>query len=156
MLYTAYQHSGPTAVRYPRGAGTGALIEEAMSELPIGKGVLLRRGNGTALLNFGVLLPEARAAAERLDATLVDMRWVKPLDEALVLELATTHSCLVTVEENALAGGAGSAVAECLAAASVDCRVRHIAIPDRWIDHASQDQNRQAAGLTADAIISAA
>lgn len=155
MLYTAYMHQGPAAVRYPRGPGTGAMIAETMSALPIGKAVKLRDGHGTAILNFGVMIAEAETAAEALNATLVDMRWVKPLDEALVIELARTHQRLVTVEENALAGGAGSAVAELLAREDIDCAVRHIAIPDRWMDHASQDQNREAAGLTAEAIIAA-
>ncbi len=155
MLYTAYLHKGPAAVRYPRGPGTGALVAETMSALAIGKGIKRREGQGTAILNFGVLLEEAAQAAEALDATLVDMRWVKPLDESLIIELARTHERLVTVEENALAGGAGSAVTELLTREGMDCAVRHIGIPDRWMDHASQDQNRVAAGLTAEAIMAA-
>ena len=155
MLYTAYLHEGPAAVRYPRGPGRGVPVAEAMSTLEIGKGVKRRDGHGTAILNFGVLLGEAERAAEVLDATLADMRWVKPLDETMVIELARSHERLVTVEENALAGGAGSAITELLAREGIDCPVRHIAIPDRWMDHASQDQNRAAAGLTAEAIIAA-
>ena len=155
MLYTAYLHEGPAAVRYPRGPGRGVPVAEAMSTLEIGKGVKRRDGHGTAILNFGVLLGEAERAAEVLDATLADMRWVKPLDETMVIELARSHERLVTVEENALAGGAGSAITELLAREGIDCPVRHIAIPDRWMDHASQDQNRAAAGLIAEAIIAA-
>lgn len=155
LLYTAYQYSGPAAVRYPRGNGTGALIEEQMRTLDIGKAVPLRSGSGTAILNFGVLLEEAREAAEQLDATLVDMRWAKPLDESMIADIARSHQRIVTVEENALAGGAGSGVAEYLANTDIHCDVKHIAIPDQWIDHASQQQNREAAGLTVDAIVEA-
>ena len=153
LLYTAYQYEGPAAVRYPRGEGTGALIEEQMTALPIGKAVTLRQGASVAILNFCVLLPEAKAAAEALDATLVDMRWAKPLDEDLVESVARQHDRIITVEENALAGGAGSAVAELLASRELHCEVRHIAIPDNFIHHGSQQQTRDAAGLTVDNII---
>ena len=155
LLYTAYQHEGPAAVRYPRGAGTGVTIDSAMTALPIGKAVTIASGNRVAILNFGVLLEEAEAAATELGATLVDMRWVKPLDEALLLELASNHERFVTVEENVLAGGAGSAVAEFLANAGVQVQMRHIAIPDGFIHHGSQQQNRETAGLTRAAILEA-
>ncbi|WP_372759971.1 1-deoxy-D-xylulose-5-phosphate synthase, partial [Litorivivens sp.] len=114
LLYTGYCYSGPAAIRYPRGTGPGALIEREMRELPIGKGTIKREGKNIALLNFGTLLPAAIAAADRLDASVADMRFVKPLDEALILELADQHDLLVTLEENAIAGGAGSAVNEFL------------------------------------------
>jgi len=153
LLTSAYQHQGPSAVRYPRGEGIGIEIESELTPLPIGKGVLLKRGNDVAILNFGVLLPQAEEAANTLGATLADMRWVKPLDEALILELASTHRRLVTVEENAIAGGAGSAVAELLAEQSVDCEIAHVAITDKFIDHASQGETRFAAGLSTQAII---
>ena len=155
LLYTAYQHEGPAAVRYPRGAGTGVTIDSAMTALPIGKAVTIASGHRVAILNFGVLLEEAEAAATELGATLVDMRWVKPLDEALLLELASTHERFVTVEENVLAGGAGSAVAEFLANAGVQVQMRHVAIPDGFIHHGSQQQNRETAGLTRAAILEA-
>ena len=155
LLYTAYQHEGPAAVRYPRGAGTGVTIDSAMTALPIGKAVTIASGHKVAILNFGVLLEEAEAAATELGATLVDMRWIKPLDEALLLELASTHERFVTVEENVLAGGAGSAVAEFLANAGVQVQMRHIAIPDGFIHHGSQQQNRETAGLTRAAILEA-
>ena len=155
LLYTAYQHEGPAAVRYPRGAGTGVTIDSAMTALPIGKAITIASGHKVAILNFGVLLEEAEAAATELGATLVDMRWVKPLDEALLLELASTHERFVTVEENVLAGGAGSAVAEFLANAGVQVQMRHIAIPDGFIHHGSQQQNRETAGLTRAAILEA-
>jgi len=153
LLYTAYQYEGPAAVRYPRGEGTGALVEEEMTAFPIGKAVTLRQGTSVAILNFGVLLPEAKAAAEALDATLIDMRWVKPLDEDVVESIARQHDRIITVEENALAGGAGSAVAELLASKQLHCEVRHIAIPDNFIHHGSQQQTRDAAGLTVENII---
>jgi len=153
LLTSAYQHQGPSAVRYPRGEGIGIEIETELTPLPIGKGVLLKRGNDVAILNFGVLLPQAEEAANTIGATLADMRWVKPLDEALILELASTHRRLVTVEENAIAGGAGSAVAEFLAERSVECEIAHVAITDKFIDHASQGETRLAAGLSTQAII---
>ena len=153
LLTSAYQHQGPSAVRYPRGEGIGIEIETELTPLPIGKGVLLKRGNDVAILNFGVLLPQAEEAANTIGATLADMRWVKPLDEALILELASTHRRLVTVEENAIAGGAGSAVAEFLAERSVECEIAHVAITDKFIDHASRGETRLAAGLSTQAII---
>jgi 1-deoxy-D-xylulose-5-phosphate synthase len=155
LLHTAYQHDGPAAVRYPRGAGTGALIEEEMTALPIGEAVTLRTGHNVAILNFGVLLEEAEAAARVLKATLIDMRWAKPLDETLLLQVARSHDRLITVEENALAGGAGSAVAEFLSGANIEIEIRHIAIPDAFIHHGSQTENRRAAGLTCDDIVKA-
>ncbi len=155
LLYTAYQYPGPSAVRYPRGAGVGVLIEQDMTELPLGKSVTVREGHRVAILNFGVLLPEAREAADALDATLVDMRWVKPLDEERIVALAQHCERLITVEENCVAGGAGAAVTELLAQRNIDCPVRHVGIPDQFIHHASQAQNRIDAGLTADAIIAA-
>jgi 1-deoxy-D-xylulose-5-phosphate synthase len=152
MLYTAYRHPGPAAIRYPRGAGPGALIEEAMTELPIGRGVVVRPGQGVAILNFGALFSEAMTAGEELDATVVDMRWVKPIDETLILELAQSHDLLVTLEENVTAGGAGSAVAEFLSARDIDTPVRHFGIPDEFIEHGGQEALREAAGLSAAAI----
>ena len=152
MLYTAYRHPGPAAIRYPRGAGPGALIEEAMTELPIGRGVVVRPGQGVAILNFGALFSEAMTAGEELDATVVDMRWVKPIDETLILELAQSHDLLVTLEENVMAGGAGSAVAELLSARGIDTPIRHFGIPDQFVEHGDQEALREAAGLSAAAI----
>ena len=116
----------------------------------------MRKGVDIAILNFGVLLDQALAAAEPLGATVVDMRWVKPLDEAMILSLVEQHELLITLEENAVAGGAGSGVAEYLANAGVICQVRHVGIPDAFIAHAGQGECRQLAGLTADHIIAAA
>ncbi|EED34559.1 1-deoxy-D-xylulose-5-phosphate synthase [Luminiphilus syltensis NOR5-1B] len=156
LLYTAYQHPGAAAVRYPRGNGIGVPIESEMSVLPVGKGRRVREGEAIAIVNFGVLLPEALVAAEQLNATVVDMRWVKPLDEALLEALASTHELLITVEENMIAGGAGSGVAEWLAANGLQCRIKHVGIGDEFIEQASQQQNRDMAGLNAAAILDAA
>jgi 1-deoxy-D-xylulose-5-phosphate synthase len=153
MLYTAYRHPGPAAIRYPRGTGPGALIEETMSELPIGKGVLVRPGQQVAILNFGALFADAMKAGEELDATVVDMRWVKPLDEELILELAGSHELLVTLEENAIAGGAGSAVSELLSREGVRCEVRHFGIGDVFVEHGGQEALREEVGASAEAII---
>ena len=156
MLQSAWLHDGPAAVRYPRGEGVGVAIDSELSTIEIGKANVVREGGGVAILNFGVLLDQALAAGEALDATVVDMRWVKPLDEAVILNLAAQHQYLITFEENAIAGGAGSGVAEFLTREGVNCAIRHIGIPDAFIAHAGQGECRQLAGLTADAIIAAA
>ena len=124
--------------------------------MEIGKAEMVKKGSGIAILNFGVLLDQALAAAEALGATVVDMRWVKPLDEAMILSLLEQHDLLITLEENAVAGGAGSGVAEFLANAGVICQIRHVGIPDAFIAHAGQGECRQLAGLTADNIIAVA
>ena len=142
MLYTGYHHAdGPSAVRYPRGTGTGAPLQP-LAALPLGKGVVKRQGEGLAILNFGTLLPEAAAAAEALNATLVDMRFVKPLDASLVLELAASHDNLVTLEEGAIMGGAGSGVNELLMAKRKTVPVLNIGLPDEFIPQGTQDEIR--------------
>ena len=156
MLVSAYNHKGPSAVRYPRGEGIGVRIEPELVGVEIGKGKVVREGRDIAILNFGVLLTEAEKAAETLNATVADMRWVKPLDTDLICELAETHSLLITVEENVVAGGAGSAVAEFLTEQGLDIEIRHVAIDDRFIDHASQGETRADAGLSCDDILSKA
>ena len=156
MLVSAYNHKGPSAVRYPRGEGIGVRIEPELIGVEIGKGQIVREGRNIAILNFGVLLTEAEKAAETLNATVADMRWVKPLDTDLICDLAKTHSLLITVEENVVAGGAGSAVAEFLTEQGLDIEIRHVAIDDRFIDHASQGETRVDAGLSCDDILSKA
>ncbi|MFP9527610.1 1-deoxy-D-xylulose-5-phosphate synthase [Pectobacterium brasiliense] len=149
MLHTGYHYQkGPTAVRYPRGNGTGTELT-SLSELPIGKGVVRRQGETIAILNFGTLLPEAQIAAEKLNATLVDMRFVKPLDEALLEELAQSHSTFVTLEENAVMGGAGSGVNEFLMAKRLAVSVLNIGLPDVFIPQGSQEEIRADLGLDA-------
>ncbi|MBI5451412.1 MAG: 1-deoxy-D-xylulose-5-phosphate synthase [Gammaproteobacteria bacterium] len=130
MLYTAYRHDGPSAVRYPRGSGPGVAITPAMQQLPIGKAELRRRGTDIAILSFGSLLHEALAAGDELDATVVNMRFVKPLDIELLRKLALEHILLVTLEDNAVQGGAGSAVAEALAELNRTIPLLHLGIPD--------------------------
>lgn len=149
MLHTGYHYQkGPTAVRYPRGNGTGTELTP-LSELPIGKGVVRRQGETIAILNFGTLLPEAQIAAEKLNATLVDMRFVKPLDEALLEELAQSHSTFVTLEENAVMGGAGSGVNEFLMEKRLAVSVLNIGLPDVFIPQGSQEEIRADLGLDA-------
>ncbi|WP_323661029.1 1-deoxy-D-xylulose-5-phosphate synthase [Pectobacterium versatile] len=149
MLHTGYHYQkGPTAVRYPRGNGTGTELTP-LSELPIGKGVVRRQGETIAILNFGTLLPEAQAAAEKLNATLVDMRFVKPLDEALLEELTQSHGTFVTLEENAVMGGAGSGVNEFLMAKRLAVSVLNIGLPDVFIPQGSQEEIRVDLGLDA-------
>ena len=135
MLYTAFQLDTPTAVRYPRGTGPGAAIQKEMQALPLAKAELRRSGAGVAILAFGSMLRPALEAAEELNATVVNMRFVKPLDEDLVRQIAREHELLVTVEEGAVMGGAGSAVAECLAAAGLAPRLLQLGLPDRFVDH---------------------
>jgi 1-deoxy-D-xylulose-5-phosphate synthase len=143
MLYTGYHYqAGPSAVRYPRGTGTGAQLEP-LASLPLGKGIVKRRGEKLAILNFGTLLPEAAAAAEALNATLVDMRFVKPLDEALIAELAASHDSLITLEEGAIKGGAGSGVNEYVMAKRLRVPVLNIGLPDAFIPQGTQEEVRQ-------------
>ena len=135
MLYTAFQLSTPAAVRYPRGTGPGTVPEQALNAFAIGRGRVLRQGKRVAMLAFGSMVKPALEAAHDLDATVADMRFVKPLDEALVAELAGTHDYLVTLEENVIKGGAGSAVLEYLAAANVNKPVLQIGLPDHFVEH---------------------
>ncbi len=151
MLYTGYMLGTPAAVRYPRGAGPGVPVEEEMQLLPIGKALISRSGQRLAILAFGSMLAPALEVGESLDATVVNMRFIKPLDEALVLELARTHDLLVTIEENVVAGGAGSAVNECLANAGVAVAIANCGLPDRLIHHGSREEMLRDAGLTSDA-----
>ena len=150
MLYTATTLSSPSAVRYPRGIGNGTLVVREMSEIPVGRGVVRREGqSGLAILVFGTLLHAVRPIAERLDATIVDMRFIKPLDVALVRQIASRHRAVITVEENAVQGGAGSAVAEALAEADISIPMHLIGIPDRFIEHGSREDCLALAGLDA-------
>ena len=148
MLYTGFLHDGPCAVRYPRGAGPGVPVEPDMQALPVGRAEERRRGAGIAFLSFGPLLHHVMEVAQRLDATVFNMRFVKPLDEEAVLSLARGHEVLVTVEENA-AGGAGAAVGECLAAHGVAARLLHLGLPDRFIQHGGRGDMLADAGLDA-------
>jgi 1-deoxy-D-xylulose-5-phosphate synthase len=147
MLTTGHLFNGPAAVRYPRGSGPNATIEADLEPIEIGKGVIRRQGKQTALLVFGVQLAEALKVAETLDATVVDMRFVKPLDETLVREMAGSHELLVTVEENAIMGGAGAAVSEFLARENILKSVLHLGLPDIYVEHAKPAQMLAECGL---------
>ena len=153
MLYTALQLDQPAAVRYPRGRGPGVAVQRTLQALPVGRGEIRRNGgSGLALLAFGTMLAPAVAAAEALDATLVNMRFVKPLDEDLVASIAGTHRAIVTLEENAVAGGAGSAVLECLQRIGSTVPVLQVGVPDGFVEHGTREDNLAAAGLDAPAV----
>lgn len=147
MLTTGFHYPGPAAVRYPRGTGPGVAVQASLETLPIGKAQLRRRGGPLALLAFGALVPVAEQVGEALGLTVVNMRFVKPLDRDLVLELAQTHAGLVTLEDNVVAGGAGSGVAELLAAEGVVVPILHLGLPDAFQPHASREQLLAEAGL---------
>jgi len=147
MLYTGMRIDGPAAVRYPRGTGPGVTPQEHMKALAIGRGEIRRQGHGVAILAFGSMLAPALEAAERLGASVANMRFVKPLDTALVEQLATRHDLLVTVEENAIAGGAGSAVNEALAEMGITVPVLNLGLPDRFIEHGNPAELLASCGL---------
>ena len=155
MLSTGYHYQGPAAVRYPRGKGPGAALSKNLDTLPIGKGMIRREGQKVALLAFGSLTTVALTAAQTLDATVADMRFVKPLDTALIAELATSHDLLVTIEENAIMGGAGSAVGEHLAATNCRTPILNLGLSDTFIEHGKVPQMLADEGLDADGIIRA-
>ena len=147
MLSTGYHFQGPAAVRYPRGTGPGVAVQASLDTLPIGKAELRRQGSRIALLAFGAIVPAAEKAAEELGLTVVNMRFVKPLDRALILELARSHEGFVTLEDNVVAGGAGSGVAELLAAEGIAMPILHLGLPDEYQHHASREQLLAEAGL---------
>jgi len=147
MLYTGFQHNGPAAVRYPRGKGPGTAVEETLSLLPIGKAEVRRKGKGIAILAFGSMVTPSLEAGETLDATVVNMRFIKPLDEACILEMAASHDLIVTVEENTVAGGAGSGVNEVLNANGSKTPILTIGLPDRFIEQGSREEVLTDAGL---------
>jgi len=148
LLHTAYQHDGPAAVRYPRGQGPGTQVKKEMSLLPWGKARKIREGKELAILSFGALLHEAQAIAEKLDASLWDMRFVKPLDRSAVEEAASQHKKLLTLEDNTIQGGAGSSVLECLAELGLNLPTLALGLPDDYLGHGSRDDVLREAGLT--------
>ncbi|MFM8516959.1 MAG: 1-deoxy-D-xylulose-5-phosphate synthase [Nevskiaceae bacterium] len=157
MLRTAIELGEPCAVRYPRTAAVGSLAagEPLPRALPVGRGEWVRRGSGIALLAFGTLLDTAHDVADIIDASVANMRFVKPLDESLVLEIAAQHDILVTLEESAVVGGAGSAVAELLSRHGLDTPILRLGLPDRPIEHGTRDQCLQEAGLDVPGIFDA-
>ncbi|WP_019674762.1 1-deoxy-D-xylulose-5-phosphate synthase [Arsukibacterium perlucidum] len=152
MLYTGYQHLGPAAVRYPRGVGTGIAANQQMQLLPLGKARIVKQGAKLAILAFGPLLNECQQVATELNATLVDMRFIKPLDEALLQQLASEHSHFVTVEDNALMGGAGSAVNDFILQHGHAVKVLNLGLPDQFIKHGSQQEIYAELGLDSNGI----
>jgi 1-deoxy-D-xylulose-5-phosphate synthase len=153
LLYTGYIHQGPSAVRYPRGTGPGIEPDKTMTALPIGKGIIRRAGSRIAILNFGALLTSAITVADQIDATVADMRFIKPIDRGLVRQLATQHELLVTLEENSIAGGAGSAVSEYLAEEGMVKSVLHLGLPDQFIDHGNHSEQLKSVRLDSESIL---
>ena len=147
MLYTAYQYPGPAAIRYPRGTGPRALIADELVQMPIGKAREVRSGKQVAILNFGALLPHALLAANQLNATVVDMRWVKPMDTKIIETLADEYDLLVTLEDNAISGGAGSGVNQCLVERHLLVGVLNLGIPDAFIEHGASEEQHAWIGL---------
>ncbi|GHT97542.1 hypothetical protein AGMMS49545_24000 [Betaproteobacteria bacterium] len=157
MLSTAFTLDCPTAVRYPRGtsgnSGNGAILADHLEPLPVGKGVLLREGKEVALLAVGSMVAPALAAAETLNASVANLRFIKPLDVELVLQLAKSHALIVTLEENALIGGAGSEVARLLTEHGINTPLLQLGLPDRFIDHGEQGELLAELGLDAQGIV---
>ena len=155
MLYTGFLHDGPSAVRYPRGKGPGALIEQTMQALEIGKAETIIKGNNIAIVAVGSMLQPAIAVGQELGATVVNLRFIKPLDEKLLSQLATSHQYLVTIEENAVEGGAGSAINEYLASAGIEIPLLNLGIPDQFIEHGTREECLTACGLDSSGIMPA-
>ena len=155
MLSTGLAHNGPSAVRYPRGGGPGVEIEKSMETLPIARAEQRRQGGGVALLAFGAMVSVAEEAAEALNASVVNMRFVKPIDEAMILDMADKHQLLVTIEDNVIAGGAGSAVNEVLLDHDIQMAVINLGLPDQFVEHGEREQILSLCGLDANGIIKA-
>jgi len=153
MLYTGYQCNQPVAVRYPRGSAGNCDVESTMSAIEIGKARSIKQGSKVAILSFGTLLESAKVAADELNATVIDMRFIKPLDTETINELLSSHDVIVTLEDNAIAGGAGSAVNEYLAAIKADVTILNLGIPDEFIKHGTQDEMHAEMGLDANGIL---
>ncbi|HHL45087.1 MAG TPA: 1-deoxy-D-xylulose-5-phosphate synthase, partial [Gammaproteobacteria bacterium] len=147
MLYTGFLYNGPAAVRYPRGSGPDVVVEKEMKELVIGKGQVCREGSRIALIAFGSMVAPALDAAEEFNATVVNMRFIKPLDAPLLMDVAQNHDILITIEENVIAGGAGSAVNECLQQHGTDIPVINLGLPDRFVEHGKHEKLLAQCGL---------
>jgi 1-deoxy-D-xylulose-5-phosphate synthase len=152
LLSTAFAQNHPVAVRYPRGAGVGTVPGRDLDTLPFGKGDITRQGDTVAILAFGTLLAPAMQAAESLNATVVNMRWVKPLDVALLAQIAQSHARIVTVEEGCVMGGAGSAVGEALQSLQLVRPLLHLGLPDQFIEHGDPAKLLALQGLDAEGI----
>ncbi|MCP4041853.1 MAG: 1-deoxy-D-xylulose-5-phosphate synthase, partial [Gammaproteobacteria bacterium] len=155
MLYTGFQYNGPAAVRYPRDTGLAVSVKSKMEEIQLGKAELRRQGREIAILAFGSMFKPSLEAAEHLNASLVNMRFVKPLDEEMIIHMADSHNLLVTVEENIVLGGAGAAVSECLARHNRQPQIIHLGLPDRFIEHGGREELLSDCGLDTTGIINA-
>jgi 1-deoxy-D-xylulose-5-phosphate synthase len=155
MLYTAYQYEGPAAIRYPRGTGTGSEISDEMQPYPIGQARMVMEGEHVALLNFGTRISAVMEAAKTLGAAVVDMRWIKPLDEKLLEQIADQYDLLVTVEDNAVNGGAGAGISEWLIASGLSVEMLNLGLPDQFIEHATPGEQYSGVGLDAEGIVNA-
>jgi 1-deoxy-D-xylulose-5-phosphate synthase len=153
MLYTGFRYQGPAAVRYPRGRGPGKPIDPSMQEIPIGKAEVVKRGKDVAILSFGSCLQDCEVVAAAIGASLVNMRFVKPLDADVINEIAHSHKLVVTVEENAVMGGAGSAVNELLAATGGSFNILNIGLPDHYIEHGTRQDCLAMARLNSGGIL---
>lgn len=153
MLYTGIQIDGPASVRYPRGGGPGVEVEKEMTTLPVGKAEIHSQGKRIAILSFGVILDIAQAAGDELGATVVNMRFVKPIDEELILNMAATHDLIVTVEENVVQGGAGEAVNQVLAENGIVHAIANYGLPDRLIQHGSRDEMLNDVGMNKEGLL---
>ncbi len=153
MLYTGLQHDGPAAVRYPRGTGPGVAVQSQMTALPIGKGSIVASGHSSALLAFGSMVTAATTVGAKLGATVANMRFILPLDENLIKELAAKHDTLITIEENTISGGAGSAVNECLHRLGIEAKVLNIGLPDDYFEHGERGELLADCGLDEDGIM---
>ena len=153
MLFTGFKFKGISVVRYPRGPGPGSAIKSKMTAIPIGKAEVLRKGRTIALLAFGNMLEEALKAGDKINATVVNMRFIKPLDIKLIRDLGSSHKLLVTLEENTISGGAGSAVLEVISEYDLKCQSLRIGIPDKFVEQGGQEQLRKKYGLDAASII---
>jgi 1-deoxy-D-xylulose-5-phosphate synthase len=153
LLYTGYCHNGPAAIRYPRGTGPGAAIQKEMTAVELGKGTVVRKGKRIAILNFGTLLPAGLYAANTLNGTVADMRFVKPIDKALIAELAESHALLVTLEENCIAGGAGAAVNEYLVELNLSVSVLNLGLPDTFMEHGQHGDMLKACRLDGEGVL---
>lgn len=153
LLSAGYKHAGPVAVRYPRGGGSGKYDQEKYREIEIGKAKVARTGEKIAILSFGALLENCRETAENLNATLVDMRFVKPLDEKLIKKLAESHEIFITVEDNVISGGAGSAVNEFILKEKLKVSIKNLGLPDKFLEHGSREEILDEAGLSSEKIL---
>ena len=153
MLYTGFQLDGPAAVRYPRGTGPGVEVQDEMTAFPIGKAEVRREGKEIAILAFGSMVRVAEQVGEELDATVVNMRFVKPVDEDLIIDTCANYDLIVTLEENVVHGGAGSAVNECIAAHGIEQRIANIGLPDSLLHHGSPNDMLKEAGLDYEGVL---